>query len=233
MKKPIIFLGVVLITLASCEGPSIHFSEPQPAGVRDMNTFPNKLQGVYLIGEGDEDYKVTFEVDAIITPDTYVDTLIMQPDASDEDLEQTLMRKGIGIAETKKYEVYSDTLILRLPTEKRFELGEDIILRKWKGKYFLNVIEDETISVMFLETTSDGLQLYLEMPYRDWEVVDPATADTVKYEMNEIAAGITRYDTIHENLIHITPTRKELRALIDAGFFQSEEGLNLIKINNE
>lgn len=137
MKSLKFFLILTLfVHLSSCE-PPVTFTEPQPTNTKNLNKFPGRIQGNYLsladnsnlvINRNsiqrvyDYNYKIhSNEIDSntILVGDTVIDPVTS---------EKTIIKRDGDSLITHVH--YTDTLFL---------LGNDNILKKYKGYFFINL----------------------------------------------------------------------------------------------
>lgn len=135
-----ILILTVIVSMISCN-PPVTFDEPQPAGVKNIQKFPNRLQGEFLSMTDNSlltindhliqriynfDNKINInELDSnfILAGDTLIDLI------SDE---KTLVKRVGDSLINHVY--YVDTL---------FEINQGNVVRKFKGFYFINKLFDK------------------------------------------------------------------------------------------
>jgi len=151
LTRTIIFVVLVLTGLyfQSC-APPVQFSEPQPAGEKNLESFPEKIRGNYL---NQADSSVLSVMEKIIVrhyvshlqePRQDLDTLFRLVDDS------ILLNRETN--EQTKVRVINDTIIgVLLIDDTIFNISEDNVLRKFKGSYFLNTAYSNSWEVQMLD----------------------------------------------------------------------------------
>jgi len=174
MKLTLLF--IFFSCLVSCR--EITFREPQPKGIKVLESVPKSLVGRYPLPEDDG---------------TVIDTLIIQSSgyyfAKDND-------KGL--------------------------LGNDLVLKKYKGYYFVNMNGNPEWFLRIIKQDKDGTITIMRM-----DNTESNFALLVKDLSKEI-----RVDTVmqgEDTFYQIDPSPKELMGLIKKGYFKA--GPVLKKIN--
>lgn len=197
----ILLIITALFCITACD-PVVTFDQPQPAGAGNLSHFPVRLQGIYqstsgesrlLVGENllirTTDYDLVIhrnELDSTsrITGDTLIDL---------ETNEKTVIRFA---GDSILFPVfYSDTI---------FAISKTQLLRKLKGRYFLNTLHEKSGWELRELTLSKGILTMAE--------IGPGGFDKIK----EIIEKPT--DTLPA--FHIKADRKQFRQVIDAGAFE-------------
>lgn len=204
-----IILAIFMLTCLDACGPMATFDKPQPAGADDLSKIPNRLQGNYLSDDGFSslvindkeivriyDYSVILhkselEEDQILSGDTLVDLT--------NGSKTLVMIKGDSI-KAKVYHV--DTL---------FILGEDNVMRKMKGYYFLNTYYEKSGWEVKKLSLKKGLM----------EISSLSSTEDID-NLKRITEAVE--DTISQ--LKFTPSRREFKEFISHGGFKERELFN-------
>ena len=205
MKRLKFFLFILLTGLIACE-PPVTFSEPQPAGIDNLSSFPSRLQGNYLSLEDnsmlsindkliqrtyDFDYKIhinQLDSTSILSGDTIFDLLSN---------EKTIIKRE------------GDSLVIHVNyNETLFQLNYDNVVRKYKGYYFINNRYDkESWEVKKMQLTKGQL------------IISSISTSLDLENLKEITA--TQQDTIAP--YKFTTSKKQFKKFIkNEGFSESE-----------
>jgi hypothetical protein len=206
----LIAAGLGLLLFSACE-PAVLFSEPQPIGAKNLETFPKSAQGKFH--SLTENVTVTIDALGIYKIQAFVE--VMHRDSLDSEWEyrndsiwhkeRNFPFRAILMGDSLQIEVaYPDTL---------FFIGTTNLLRRQKGVFFLN---DEYQSgawiIKMLEVTKEGMVLAVVSTEEDKEVLTQYLADAQDSSSRPI----------------VSPSRKEFRQFVrDGGFRQREELLRV------
>jgi hypothetical protein len=130
---------IILTSLNSCEQDET-FKEPQPSTAENLSNFPLQLQGQYISLTDNSKLNIG---DKIIER-TYDYMVKMHPNQ----LDKNKRLSGDTIIDTNTNEIslekhdQDSLLINEVCLDKSFEINNASILRKFKGQYFLNVLND-------------------------------------------------------------------------------------------
>ena len=128
MKKTTLFIGSIflLIFLYACKKNLAQFSTPQPAEIKNIKSFPTFLTGRFKNDENHTELEI-FQ-DQMVQAISFNDTV--------SSAEKTALEKEKNI----QISVLNDSLYLASYQIKDtlFDLKRGDVLKKWKGRYFLN-----------------------------------------------------------------------------------------------
>ena len=130
---------IILTSLNSCEQDET-FKEPQPSTAENLSNFPLQLQGQYISLTDNSKLNIG---DKFIER-TYDYMVKMHPNQ----LDKNKRLSGDTIIDTHTNEIslekhdQDSLLINEVCLDKSFEINNASILRKFKGQYFLNVLND-------------------------------------------------------------------------------------------
>ncbi|MBK7341731.1 MAG: hypothetical protein IPJ06_00680 [Saprospiraceae bacterium] len=136
MKRlELLLICVILTNLFAC-GPTVTFSEPQPAGVRNLLKFPKRLQGEYLNVSDNSTLIVNDSVIQLIYDYDYT-FHINQLDSSDHLSGDTIINNITNEKILIRRE--GDSLITHVhDIDTLFQMHEFSVARKFRGYYFIN-----------------------------------------------------------------------------------------------
>jgi hypothetical protein len=130
---------IILTSLNSCEQDET-FKEPQPGTAENLSNFPLQLQGQYIsltdnskLNIGDKFIERTYDYMVKMHPN--------QLDKNKRLSGDTIIDNNSNEISLVKHEQDS-LLINEVCLDKSFEINNTSILRKFKGQYFLNVLND-------------------------------------------------------------------------------------------
>ncbi len=201
-QKSYSILSVFLFSiffLTSCL--QITFTEPQPAGKKNISKFPKHLTGSYLsLRDGSElvisESKIT---------KLYEGTYRVHPN----ELDSTFIFEGDSILtpfSKQKYLVKQDRdslLIFANGTQEMFTLNENSLLRKYKGYYFLNtMLAKDKWSVEQVELSGENLTI---------SKVSPTEQKKPKSEEDSV------------DNTNLSLSRKEFKKFVRSNGFDSDE----------
>jgi hypothetical protein len=130
---------IILTSLNSCEQDET-FKEPQPGTAENLSNFPLQLQGQYIsltdnskLNIGDKFIERTYDYMVKMHPN--------QLDKNKRLSGDTIIDTNTNEISLEKHDQDS-LLINEVCLDKSFEINNASILRKFKGQYFLNVLND-------------------------------------------------------------------------------------------
>ena len=130
---------IILTSLNSCEQDET-FKEPQPSTAENLSNFPLQLQGQYIsltdnskLNIGDKFIERTYDYMVKMHPN--------QLDKNKRLSGDTIIDTNTNEISLEKHDQDS-LLINEVCLDKSFEINNASILRKFKGQYFLNVLND-------------------------------------------------------------------------------------------
>lgn len=130
---------IILTSFCSCEQDET-FKEPQPSTAENLSSFPLQLQGQYISLTDNSKLKIG---DKSIER-TYDYVVKMHPNQLDKNKRlsgDTIIDINTNEINLVKHE--QDSLLINEGCiDKSFEINNSSILRKFKGQYFLNVLND-------------------------------------------------------------------------------------------
>ncbi len=140
MKNIINILTLIFLTsFCSCE-QNENFKDPQPSGTENLSNFPIQLQGQYISLTDNSQLNIG---DKFIyrTYDHVVKIHANQLDKNEKLSGDTIININTNEISLVKHD--QDSLIINEQClDKSFEITNGSILRKFKGQYFLNVLND-------------------------------------------------------------------------------------------
>lgn len=189
----IIMACTLLCVIAACEPPLI-FTEPQPAGTDSLLKFPGRLQGSYL---SQEDGSVVLISDELI-----LKTYDVNEKVHLNQLDSTELLSGDTLIHTKTKEKEliqreGDSLVIHIHyADTLFHIGDEQVLRKLKGYYFLNKRYNgqswEVKKVQLTKgiltigsTTSSDLEDLKEVTETPADTIAPYTATISKHQFKK------------------------------------------------
>lgn len=136
MSRSLIFSFLVSAFLMGGCGPTVTFDQPQPSGVRPLESFPDRAQGSYLADDSSSTLIITKNL--ITINYHYIETNHKDSLGSDfKVLGDPLINYKNHSKE--KIELSGDSVIqLFKGTDTLFFISKDNVLNKYKGYYFLN-----------------------------------------------------------------------------------------------
>lgn len=124
--KRILLLSVLLLAIFSCV-PVVTFDRTQPEGVDSLTVIPKKLVGKYIAKNGA----------TILTIDGKC--MIMHYDYEIKLPRDSTNWDNLSAAEKKGFRLENDSIIEHvLDIDTIFKLSDDMVMKKFKGAYFLN-----------------------------------------------------------------------------------------------
>ena len=232
--KNILYLiaALVLLVQFSC-GPNVRFEVPQPAGVKHEKKFSAKYQGEY-ISQNQElvdsrlaitDSSIIYDVISFNLPKQMIDSidgvifkegrLIVSEEMSGSFWQDT-MRAEIEGDTVRAFLDITDTIV--------FDISEELILKKYRGSYFLNDKKpDDTWSVQIMSLDKKGLLSF--SAFEGGEENLP--------EIEEITPVIQIEDEHGEVRSYlINPSKQELREMINSNLLQLEDQMFFLEGGN-
>jgi len=207
------FLGVLFLALTflACE-PEVSFTEPQPSELGESSKFKNKFRGKFLCVEDSSilridktsiiqkwHFEVETERDSIIDIKKGIGSF--KYDSEDEDLKITANEDSTHFVID-----YKKTI---------FDLSNSNVLKYDKGIYFLNDKKtSSTWDVKILHFNEDGVLLLRDLDLNKEDLEKLKTITEVEVE-KDVDGDITEYK--------LQPTRKELKEILNSGFFEAGE----------
>ncbi len=197
------FWTALIFSCFSCE-PSVLFEEPQPFGGTNLPGFSTKITGTYASPEKD--------VFLIVSKDQVIRTMVYDSRIHKAHLdpaflvqEGALVNRETGEVEIAKME--GDTIIWRRHfTDTLFNIAGGDILKKYKGRFYLN--------------TKAGS--------RQWFVY------SLDFSKDEVSLGKIRTEedqaklraitgTAQDTVFRFNPTKKQFKQFVKASGFSSTE----------
>ena len=131
----VIVLLIFSIQLIACGGPVVTFEKPQPEGKSNLTTIPKRLQGLYICPSSNKQLEVT---DKLI-----IETYELVGKVSKLDSNIIIVGDSVTFKGDKfkcKATIVGDSVIFKGKTDADtiFSIGNENVLRKCKGYYFLN-----------------------------------------------------------------------------------------------
>jgi hypothetical protein len=132
------FILLCILSFLSC-GPAVTFTEPQPAGVRNLADIPNRLVGKYLSLSDSSTLAISRQ--NIIRHYT----TLVKADKNHLDSNFVLQNdtlRDLTTGEKWKVKLLGDTILHMLPiSDTLFSINAYGILKKYKGYYFINTAQ--------------------------------------------------------------------------------------------
>lgn len=130
-----------MIGLVACE-PLVTFIEPQPVDTENLSKFPSRLRGVYLslsdssiLTINDKLIQRTYDFEYKIHPNQLASTARLLGD--------TLI--NVETSERELIKQDGDSLLIHIHiVDTLFLMDYDNVVRKFKGRYFLNTRDDKS-----------------------------------------------------------------------------------------
>lgn len=203
MKKLVIIIAA-MIYLSGC-GPVATFEEPQPANVKSISNFPKRMQGQYL--------NKTDQTILIVQDNMLLKCFNYSGKVKKNELDSTMKIAGDSVVSTDKRvkvsgKVSGDSAMVKVSwTDTIFRIGNDNVLKKFKGYYFLNILKN---------------QKQWETTKLDFEKGQITMSDINTKEDLEKLKEITETST--DTVSHIfKPSKKQFRKFIkNNGFSQTD-----------
>lgn len=205
MKTIKIIFALMLFGLTACE-PPVTFTEPQPTEENDLNEFPKKLQGEYMDTSDNTKLNITSNMMIVSSEGNII--------YNKGNLDSTLKLVGdtlidMGINEKTVVTIQGDSIIQNLHyTDTLFAINQDHILRKYKGRYFLNIkFDKESWEVKMLTLEKGKLKLSSISVQEDLKKLQDITEQT------------------QDTLIPYTfePTKKQFKKFIKRNGFSADQ----------
>jgi hypothetical protein len=211
-----ILLVLFVVLLVGCQ-PSVRFEEPQPKGKKDLNEVPKYYMGEYLQVS---DSSILIIDSNIIYREWKGDFNILKSEM--KEVLDTIYEEDIDLQFGSNYKISIDTegdsaFISYQLIDTIFIIGEEQILRKYKGYLFLNYKKDENSWKVDL--------LKLENGYLDFDdLVSSSEIDTLK----EIVTISAEFDSTSNKVkrYELNPKRRELKEILN----RKEMGKSYIKL---
>ncbi len=220
MRHFLYLLNILLfLSLTSCV-QDLNFEEPQPSGDKNESKFKNKFQGVYLCLE-DSSILTIERVNIVQQWHITANITKTQIDTTDEIELKNGLLYTVNDAEPFHVIFSGDTAELSYDYDKTiFELGDNQLLRYFKGMYFLNFKESENLwSVKTLTFDKEGI-LSINRIYGGEQEIQRIKEMTTVEEITDKQGKVVDYK--------VKPTKKELKEILNSDLFK--EGKNFQKI---
>src|SRR6185295_5481031 len=158
MKRKNCFLFLIGFLFFQCCSPPVQFGEPQPAGEKDLEAFPEKLQGQFL-NEADSS---TLTIGKEMMVQHYHSQLVKSRKNLDSLFQlindSTLINRDTH--EQSRVTLVGDTIRGYIEVnDTLFHISEKNVLRKFKGYYFLNIAYMESWEVKMLDLHKDRVTI--------------------------------------------------------------------------
>lgn len=121
----------------------------------------------------------------------------------------------------------SDTLIVTstryyaLSDKKESVLGDSLVLKKFKGYYFVNINDDPEWLLRIIKQEKNGDLIYMEMDDgNSWNDFIAKLSKEIKIDSVEVKGG---------KLYQIDPSPKQLVGFIEKGFFKQKMQMKKLK----
>jgi len=158
MKSKNCFLLLIGLIFFQCCTPPVQFSEPQPVGENNLETFPEKLQGQFL-NEADSSV-LTIGKDLMVQ---HYHSLIAESKKDLDTLYKLVNDSTIVNREThdsSRVSLTADTVRGHIDVyDTLFHISEKNVLRKFKGYYFLNTAYGISWEVQMLDIHKQRITL--------------------------------------------------------------------------
>ncbi len=203
-----------LTSISDC--PGVYFQEPQPPGAKNLNSFPKKLRGKYyslpdsMILTVDERLMV-LEDDSIfdMPKDEMGDSFYFVLEA----VKDTFISLGEGekIRMIFLGETQNDIRMHWYITDTIFYLSEPNVLRKWRGNYYLNSLQDKEFwEVKKLQEIKNKI------------VIGSTIKEDEKYLLELISPVDSTYGWEDTTYI-FKPTKSEFKKFLEKGGFRKSQ----------
>lgn len=158
MKFRALILLFIVFSFASCK-PVVLFDEPQPVDSKNLTSFKASDCGIF---ESMDDNSILYIESNILRLEQAYTTLY-----SLSNLDSNLRLEGntlidVSNGDRSEVKIYGDSILQETRwIDTLFLMGENGVLRKWKGAYFLNVSnENDSWEVFKLEVTNSYAAFY-------------------------------------------------------------------------
>ncbi|HEX8562582.1 MAG TPA: hypothetical protein VF676_06350 [Flavobacterium sp.] len=201
----LLYFPLILLIFASCKQElrreSVLFRESQPQGVKSESLFPEYIRGIYVCDEDDSELQIT-------------DKMLLQKFAQDINISQLgedMRVSGDTIIDLKsgerlRTEKINDSVVRTyFEVDTIFEIGKQNALKKFQGKYILNIFKEEDKGWDLIILIPGNRELYLAY-------VDSLT----EAKISEISK--TAIDTIQPR--YYTLTKQQFRKVLKADAHQ-------------
>jgi len=200
--------------------PELRFEEPQPSGDRNENKFKRKYQGTYLCL--DDSSILTIDKNKIIQEWHIVTKLTKAQLDTTEGIE---IKDGLLYSKDSEeplpVEFIGDTAVLTFDFDKTiFQISDNQVLRYFKGLYFLNFREPDSLwTVKALKLDKEGI-LTIKRIYGGENEIQKIKDMTTVEEITDEEDKVVDYK--------VRPTKKELKEIMKSDLFK--EGTRFQKI---
>jgi hypothetical protein len=201
-----LFTAFILTSFFSCEPPVV-FTEPQPTDIKNLADFPRRIHGKYLNQE--ENSIVTIR-EKLITK-TYDYDYKFHLNQLDSNL--SLLGDTFNNSKTNKKNNLirdGDSLIAHIHfVDTLFQIGQDNIVRKYRGFYFLNTrYTNSSWEVKKVQLIKGKLIISIVTSEHDIELLKDITTPSDTFPQYKFA-----------------PTRKQFKEFIKKRGFKDQEVL--------
>lgn len=133
-----LLIALFFLLISACKEPLVVFEQPQPAHRKDLADFPKRLQGTY--GNGQENSSLHITQRMIVLQTQHTDTLhINELDSKREQIQGDQLVHLHNKALRYPIVRIGDSLFTNYRlVDTLFAISPEAVLRKWKGRYFLN-----------------------------------------------------------------------------------------------
>ena len=212
MKKSILILLVILITLTTC-GPDVKFAEPQPKGISNLKGIPMEYHGNFM-STSDSTF---ISIDSFYIKKEWRSTEFIQRDSLEKELKMSIKcDTNIVITDKLLLDKTAESIILSVRLSKDsakvrvkgfetlFALSDSQLVRNYKKFCFLNY------------KTKDGFWLVKTLKLNG-KLLD--FSDLIDSNEIENIFSITKVTSVRDTSnkvveYRINPTRKELRKIL-------------------
>jgi len=207
--KLITFL--ILIGFTSC-GPQVTFDKPQPDGVKNLSKFPKRIQGKFIRLSDNKQLEITNNT-IIETSDFELKENINQLDSNLKIIGDSVL--DLNTNHKEKINLIGDSILIRFHyTDTIFTIDSNNIVRKFKGYYFLNRIDEFGWDVEKMDFKNGQLRI--------------SRIDSKEDIENLVALSDSKQDTVTN--FHIKITKKQFKKYIRNDGFNDTE--TYLKIKN-
>jgi len=151
----LLFLLSLFLIFQSCT--SVTFEEPQPSDEPNLENIPAELRGKYL---SLSDSSVFTVGDKLVTREYLI--IVCDPLDKLDSLYNLTNDTFLVISDTLRVKaaIINDTVCARFTyTDTIFNMSTENVLRKYKGNYFMNMLDNESWEVMKIEPHKNRLYI--------------------------------------------------------------------------
>lgn len=209
--------SIFAILLISCDSEVVTFKTPQPEHAKPSNGFNRKIRGEY-VNCTDSDDQLTISNSTISNKNTFrirahrneieLDSNYSVDINNNTEVKQFFKKEGISV------EFNGDTIsVFAQGIDTIFQISEAHILKKFKGRYFLN-------TQGFSENSWNVKQLEI---HKDTLVIGEITPSDTLLNFNFVKKTIEESKTSTHTEYTINPNKREFKKLLKPNTFKASK----------